>query len=106
MKTSKIEEAVQEVSTFKFNVNDAEVKSLNGMKMVGFSLAKILGDILYQSTTTLEWVDKAIKIHNDAVLELTKDELEEIKAIIYSPNCMIINPIKQGICNYIDSLLK
>lgn len=82
----------------KFNIKQVIVKDLSGnVQQLAQGLDKSLGDFIYISTASLDWLEKAKAIHSGSPVELSALEAEFLISLIQSPGCKFINAIKQAI---------
>lgn len=88
----------------KFNINEVEIKDLSGTVLKVEGLGKSLGNHIYRTTSTLDWVAIATAIHAGEEVELSEQEADGIIAILKSPNCDFVNAVKVAIINHITNL--
>lgn len=88
----------------QFDINKVIVKDLDG-NIIPVHIAKTLGNHLYVTTATLDWLSTAQSIHKEATVDLGENELLYLKGSINSDTCRIIIMCKVALTNYIDELL-
>ena len=93
------------MDTIEFNINDVQVKDLDG-DVLPVNLPKVLGNMIYTSVPDVGWVSHAMNIHAEKPTEFTNEQAQELINIIDSPRCMLIIAAKIALKEYINNLLK
>jgi len=88
----------------KINLNDITIKDLDG-KVYEIDLNKQLGNLIFKHARTIELGSISKQIHLGKETEVTKEEVEQVIAIIDS-NPIYLPFVHRTIINYFNSLLK
>ena len=87
-----------------FDVNRVVVKDMDG-GIIPLPIAKYLGNFIYVSTNTLEWLSISQAIHQSKPIEISETGLTTLNSLVKSDQCPLTNPCKDAIENYIKSLI-
>lgn len=87
-----------------FDINKVIIVDLDGNPMGIPSLGKELGNLIYRSFSTIEWLEHCQKIHKNLPVELSDLELAELSSTIVSPSCSFILAVKDALITYIKEL--
>ena len=85
----------------KFNFSKVVAKTLDGTEVV--DLDKFLANVLYSRAKNLTLVDLAHKIHNKKEIEVTQEQLDEIKFIINDENSGFHAFVRKAFLDFIES---
>lgn len=88
-----------------FNIKDVVYKDLDGT-VIPVDLSKPLGNLIYASAASIEWLQASQAIHKGDPAELTVDEAKYLQELINSNGCRLSLICKVGISEYIDKILK
>lgn len=88
----------------KFDISKVIVKDLDG-NIRESKIAKNLGNMLYNKTSTLEWLDKCKAIHAGEEIELTEYEWSVLLEIIEHPGCDLVLGEKEPLIDYLKKNL-
>jgi hypothetical protein len=95
------------MSKIKFDLSEVKVLKLDGTEMGAKKedLGKLLGNFLFNNTSTIEWDEYARGLHKGAAIEVELHELREMLAIFLNPGCTFSIALKVALRDYITPLL-
>lgn len=86
-----------------FNLTEVQVKSLSGVPVKGVKLHELVGDVIYNKTSSISWDRIARDIYDGKDVDLTKDQLDYLRDIITSDSLDLVVAVKVAVRDYIDT---
>jgi len=87
----------------KYNFSKVKLTNIDGQEAAK-DVHKTLAAVLYNLTSDLDLVEKALKINKGEEVELDKTEIAEVKKVINDPKAGFFAFVKKGLFDYIDSV--
>lgn len=86
----------------KFNVKEIKVRGLSGEIREDVNVGESLGNLLYEKTSTLDWLQHSKDIYNHLEIELSEQKLTQLVSIIVHPQANLSLMIKDAILKYLE----
>lgn len=85
------------MSKVKVNLQELKVLALDGSSEKMKGLDKVIADLLYKFTTTLDMLEIARTINKGQEVELSKAEAKEIMAVLTNPQVGVVARIQESV---------
>lgn len=87
----------------KIDLKSIKVTSLDGT-LLKANAGKALANIIYEKTSTLDWLDIAQGLNREEVVEVSIESIKAIIALIKSDQCGLILAVKRPLLIYLEGL--
>lgn len=88
-----------------FDINKVKIEDLDGNTLKVDNLGKEVGNLIYRTTSTIDWLESSKLVHKSLPVELNTNELVELIQIINSSACTLVLAIKDALLKYINEVL-
>lgn len=89
----------------KFDIKKVKPVDIEG-NVINVDVAKTVGNVIFLKATTLGWDMISREIYIGNVVELSQQELEQLKNFLLSDGCPIYLFVKKALSNYFETLKK
>lgn len=87
-----------------YNFSTVKLTDIEGKEMENADAHKTLANAVYNLTTNLDLVEKAMQINKGEEVALTPEEIEVVKGVINDPKTNFFAFVKKAFLDYIDSV--
>ena len=89
----------------KVNFKRMQLKNIDGT-LLGGDLYKVLANLLYSCADSLDFVELAMEMNKEGIIEVTATQIEEIRRVVLGPKSNLQTHAKKTIDTFLDVVLE